>query len=605
MSGRVASMWLFGPALLWGAAAIAGLCATIVDDTAWSTIDRTASVVVRSETCAGCHPVEHRSWRASYHRTMTQRAEGAAILAPFAGESLEYLGFRATMTRSERGAPHVRITRSDAAPALLDVDVVMTVGSHRYQQFLARIDRGGGPEDVWRLPVAWHLGEERWIHLNAAFLEPEGARGEEADYMRHFSRWNDNCVLCHNTAPRPGLGEDGRFNTEVGELGIACEACHGPASAHAERHSNPLRRLLAGVADAGASGDGSIAAPSRLSPALESAICGRCHGNRIAKDVGAVLREGDGFLPGTDLGASSRPIFAWSTLGDPPQAPFGERFWPDGTPRLSAYEYQGLLLSPCYADGAVGGLGCGECHTMHGEEPSMQVRQDRRGDAACRACHDDAAVPQGHGGHRGITCMDCHMPRTTYGLVDGMISHRITSPDPAAWIGRDDQPDACTLCHVDRSRVWAARSLRALKLSGSAIAAERAAEEESWASRALLDLYAGDPIQRALAAHAIAREAAPVSPSLRLSWLVDALEDEYPAIRIFALRGLRTLSERAGRDDLRGLLAAYDFLGEVDMRVAAVDAIRRAIGPGPLAAHPERVERLIAAQERQIVWIGE
>ena len=29
-----------------------------------------------------------------------------------------------------------------------------------------------------------------------------------------------------------------------------------------------------------------------------------------------------------------------------------------------------------------------------------------------------------------------------------MIGHRIAVPRPQAWIGRHDQPDACTQCHV-------------------------------------------------------------------------------------------------------------------------------------------------------------
>ncbi|HEY8375500.1 MAG TPA: cytochrome c3 family protein, partial [Nannocystis sp.] len=387
--GVAPALLLFGPALLWGAAALGGLAWAGARADAWGEVERRGAAVVGSEACRGCHPDQHASWAATYHRTMTQRAEGDAVLAPFAGEHLDYQGFRATMTRTAEGRPHVRIAPIDDAgreigPPLLDVDVAMTVGSHRYQQYLAYLDRGGGPGEVWRLPVAWHRATARWIPMNAAFLEPEGARGDAEDYLRHLSRWNDNCVLCHNTEPRPGLSEgtDGRprFRTRVGELGIACEACHGPAEAHLRRHADPFRRLLAEGA-----GDASIAHPGRLDPREESGICGRCHGNRISADVGAVLREGDGFLPGTDLAAVSRPIFRDATVGG--EALFRERFWPDGTPRLSAYEYQGLLLSPCHQDGRPGGLGCGDCHAMHGADPAMQVRPDRAGNKACTSCH--------------------------------------------------------------------------------------------------------------------------------------------------------------------------------------------------------------------------
>ena len=171
--GRRASLWLFGPALVWTAACLLGLLTTVLDERAWSAVERRRSTVVGSDRCLACHPSEHASWSRSYHRTMTQRARGEAVLAPFAGETLETLGFRATMSRGDQGQPHLLVERLDPAPGepavLLDVDVTLAVGSHRYQQYVATIDRGGGDQELWRLPVAWHVGLSRWIHINDAF----------------------------------------------------------------------------------------------------------------------------------------------------------------------------------------------------------------------------------------------------------------------------------------------------------------------------------------------------------------------------------------------------------------------------------------------------
>ena len=240
------ALWLFGPALVWLGVAAVGLVRTASDPEAWGAVDRRAAAVVGSEACGVCHPAQVASWRQTFHRTMTQPAAGAAVLAPFAGESLVYQGFRATMTRTGFGRPHLRVEAVEGGAPLLDVDVALTVGSHRYQQYVARLDRGGGPGEMWRLPVAWHLGERRWIAMNAAFLEPEGEPGDAEDYLRHFGRWNDNCILCHNTQPVPGLvdmsqgtGEAMGFASRVGEFGIACEACHGPAGGHVERQADP------------------------------------------------------------------------------------------------------------------------------------------------------------------------------------------------------------------------------------------------------------------------------------------------------------------------------------------------------------------------------
>lgn len=587
-------LWLFGPAALWGVAAVAGLLRTASDADAWGPVDRRAGGVATSTTCAVCHPAQHASWSATYHRTMTQLAEGTAVLAPFAGESIEHIGFRATMTRVD-GRPHVTVVPVEGGAPILDVDVVMTVGSHRYQQYVAAIDRGGGADEKWRLPVAWHLATGRWIPMNAAFLEPEGAYGDAGDYLRHLSRWNDNCILCHNTEPVPGRKDmSGRveFKSVVGELGVACEACHGPAGGHVVRMGDVARRLLAGA------GDPAVASPRRLAAREESGLCGRCHGNRIAKDVAAVLTGGDGFLPGTDLAGHSRPIWADSKIGGSDELPFAQRFWPDGTARLSAYEYQGLLQSPCYADGQ--GLGCNGCHDMHGDSPNMQVRAGRVGSGACAGCHAMAAEHGGHGS--AVDCLGCHMPRITYGLLEGMISHRIASPDPGRWVGRDDQPDACTQCHVDRSRTWAAEAMAGLGLRGTT--AGEAAAEETWGSRVALDLFGGDPVQRVLAAHALARPEATGAASERLAWLIDALEDEYPAVRWTVWRAALAVG-RASGSALVGALEQFDPHADAPTRIRALDTLRAAAGPGPFAGAPERREALIDRQGEVALWIGE
>lgn len=606
--GRIAVL-LFGPGALWGAGALAALAVTAVQTADEAPVDRDKSEAVGSEACLACHPQQHGSWHESYHRTMTQPARGAAVLAPFAGEHLEYLGFRATMTRTEGGAPHIRVDRIEGgAEPVLDVDVLYTIGSHRYQQYAAKLDRGGGPGEIWRLPVAWHIGEGRWIHLNGAFVEPEGQPGEQQDYLRHLSRWNDNCIFCHNTEPVPGRVDPGLFRSTVAELGIACEACHGPASAHLERHRNPVRRMVARTLRPDR-GDGSVAHPGRLGTVEESSVCGRCHGQRIAADVAGVLRDGDGFLPGQDLAQVSRPIFRDSTLGGSPQRLFQPRFWPDGTPRLSAYEYQGLLLSPCYT-GKPGGLGCNHCHDMHGDDPDGQVRLGRRGAGGCVSCHSaatlsGASASGGHGGHGGaVDCDGCHMPRITYGLLQGMMSHRITSPDPGRWVGRDDQPDACTQCHVDRSRSWAAAAMADLGFQGTPPGA--AHPSESWAPRVLLDLHGGDPLQRNLAAHALARPEATGDPELRLAWLVDGLEDEYPSVRWFAWQGIRVLATQLQDAETVDLCADFDYLGDPADRLAVVQALRAHLGAAPtFATEPGRREQLVARREREAIWIGE
>ena len=54
---------------------------------------------VSSQACLECHPDQHASWHASYHRTMTQLASNESIMGPFAGEQVEVEGVKARFTR--------------------------------------------------------------------------------------------------------------------------------------------------------------------------------------------------------------------------------------------------------------------------------------------------------------------------------------------------------------------------------------------------------------------------------------------------------------------------------------------------------------------------
>lgn len=597
---RHPALWLYGPALSWLVCAAVGLGWSGI--THWreagDPLDRVTFAragVARSDACRACHPAEHGTWFGSYHRTMTQRAEGAAILAAFAGEHLDVLGFRATMDRTAEGRPRMRIASlnddGSPGPTVLEAIVELTVGSHRVQQYVARLDRGGGPLERWRLPLAWHVAEARWIHLSGAFLLPQGRDGAAEDYFRHLSRWNDNCVFCHNTEPVPGLTPEGTYETTVGELGIACEACHGPADAHVRRQRWPLDRMAAALLHAP---DPTITPGLGLPDHRSVDTCGRCHGNRIARDLGDVLAHGERWVPGSPLLARSRPIERDSTLGGSDEPVFADRFWSDGTPRLSAYEYQALLASPCHREG---GLECGDCHTMHGKDPVMQLREDAEG--SCSRCHDAGGLSTGHrhASHHAVACGDCHMPHVTYGLMQGMMSHRITVPVPAA-----DKPDACTGCHVDETRSWAAGSLAVLGFRDAG--APTASEREGWGSRVELDLRGGDPIERALAVHALARPSAAAPASWRIPLLVDAMDDEYPAVRWMAWRGLRAVTAHLGDPGTAALLArppSYDVLD----RAALLATLQERWGRAPIHLHPDRIEALQAERDDRAIEIGE
>ncbi len=542
-------------------------------------------------------------------------AHPEAVLGDFAGAVYDYGGTRARMTRDPAGG--FLMTFSSQA-AERTVEIVRAVGSRRIQQYLARV----GPE-LWRLPLAYHVEERRWFHMNGAFLTadpPEGDQGSQAEnqddgrpvfggmahgFDRHVTRWNDNCVFCHNVAPNPGrVPASGAFRTTVAELGIACEACHGPGADHVRANAaSPVRRR---VLDESGAADPTITHPGRLSPARSADVCGRCHGQRLADDLGPFLTHGDPFVPGEDLGLYSAPLWQDTPLhGD--RTAFAARFWNDGTPRLTAYEYQGLLLSACAVRGT---LTCTTCHGMHEGSPRGQLRPTAEGDAACTtSCHRELAISANQARHShhaasgpGARCVACHMPKIVFGVLDLHVSHRIERPDVARDLATG-RPDACTLCHVERTRAWALEASARWWPRGPAPKSEDGAPSGADVVGAGGDrlgpldaLFAGDPIARAVAAEALGTAPFAALPdagsggglgsdpvttasvsalrATREAALLDAMAaDRYPAVRHLAARALARLLE-AGRAPARALATAFDATAPAARRAGILAALR-------------------------------
>jgi hypothetical protein len=218
---------------------------------------------------------------------------------------------------------------------------------------------------------------------------------------------------------------------------------------------------------------------------------------------------------------------------------------------------------------------------MHAGDPSGQLRPDRLGDRACTNCHGELASPlraAAHARHEAtLACRDCHMPEIVYGLVSVQLSHRIEVPNPEQQ-ARDRRPDACTLCHVDRTRSWAATSHGAAAASGDEAA-------EAGLSEVAYRLLAGDPIERAVSAHALGKPeavSAPESTPLLDALLLDGLvADPYPAVRAIVARALvQRLVTRA--PDAAAQLRAFVATAAIDERRRVRDAVRARLALRPL-----------------------
>ncbi|HEY2369780.1 MAG TPA: ammonia-forming cytochrome c nitrite reductase subunit c552 [Polyangiaceae bacterium] len=417
---------------------------------------------VGSGACRACHPSEHASWSRTYHRTMTQRGrDGVAI----------------------------------------------TTGSHHMQGYWTEDEHGA----LHMLPYVYSFEEKKTIPRSEAFLEPP-------DAPQHDVRWSSNCIACHATAGRPHLDRESA-RPSAAELGIACEACHGPGAAHVAREHDPITRWRR------VSGD--IVNPKKLPPDRASAVCGQCHAYAFPRDEDGFFASGyaEAFRPGDAL-ERSRILLTPSVLAHEVKVDTDARnlFWPDGTVRVGGREYNAMVLSACYLRGeGERKLTCMSCHSMHDSDPNEQLRKDTSVQNACISCHKMAA---NHSHHDDVECVSCHMPKTSYALRYAIRSHRIESPTVSG-----AKPNACNLCHLKESVSWAAREMT--RLWGKPVA-----DVADSIPASAYGLLMADAAERVIWADAFgdAQAIAASGTDWERSLLDAAHEDPYAVIRFIAKR---------------------------------------------------------------------
>jgi hypothetical protein len=534
----------------------AGLSAVAIRDSvvpepevAGRPIQVAADGYVTSSACQACHPSQYASWHRSYHRTMTQVATPESVAARF-DDVLERRG-RALWSRDGAGTP---------------VRVVMTTGSHHQQIFWYE---SGNSRVLGQLPVIWLTADRKWIPRRAALMAPPSAHA-----MPETGAWNGVCVACHSTNGRPAFDtpfgskpiEAQTADTSAAEFGIACESCHGPAGDHVARNRNPWRRYSLHLSGAR---DTTIVQPQRLDPTRGSQVCAQCHSFwefADGQDERDANVHGLRYRPGNDLTADRLIVQPTSNLSSPriqellaADAGFvRDMFWSDGMVRATGREYNGLIESPCFtrATDAKRTMTCFSCHTMHKTADDSrrldqwaddQLAPDAVGNRACVQCHPSAT---NHSHHRanssGSSCYNCHMPYTTYGLLKTIRSHQISSPSVQASLATG-RPNACNLCHLDKTLAWTADALT----KWFETTRPELGEDEQRIAASLLWLLRGDAGQRAIIAQSMGW--APAQLASARGWLQPYLallqRDSYDAVRYIASRSLASLPEFR-RDEL-------------------------------------------------------
>jgi predicted CXXCH cytochrome family protein len=125
-------------------------------------------------------------------------------------------------------------------------------------------------------------------------------------------------------------------------------------------------------------------------------------------------------------------------------------FWADGQMRDEVYNYAPFLQSRMYRKGVT----CSDCHDSH----TQQLRAP--GAQVCLSCHakekyEGPAHDHHPAGTRAVDCVSCHMPQSTFMVIDARHDHSFRVPRPAQTVELG-VPNTCTACHREQGAQWAA-----------------------------------------------------------------------------------------------------------------------------------------------------
>ena len=255
------------------------------------------------------------------------------------------------------------------------------------------------------------------------------------------------CLSCHNGQPIPVPKRDGMYQEpyfRYGEMGMSCEACHGPGQLHNQTWGSKKGQIHDVKAV-----DATIVNPARLAPSLADDLCMECHQSGDA----IILMPGKGFLdfrPGQPL-YQTMAIFR-RPLREEHRAE-ANRLETEAPVRGSLeaplwWKNSSLQLSRCYQE-SHGHLTCITCHAIHNPptpENKVAYYRDR-----CLSCHTDMSCKASstERQQQSDNCIACHMEkRAVAGIAHSNdTKHRIVRhagqplPEVAFEKPRPDLPD--------------------------------------------------------------------------------------------------------------------------------------------------------------------
>lgn len=378
-----------------------------------------------SESCKPCHERFYDLWADSHHGLAMQ-----PVTAGFVEDNIQSFNERVKIGNEffEVSFSNDTLFFNEILPSGENekYPAVHVMGGKYIYYFLTPLS--GGRLQV--LPLAYDCDTDSWYNNPESGVRHfENIEDAPLNWKNHLYTFNTTCYNCHVSQLKTNYNlKTNTYNTTWREPGINCETCHGPSREHIE--------VCVKAGEGSIPDDLKIVQTSEYTPEQHNAACGSCHAKA------SVIAES--FSPG----AKFYDHFDLVTLENPD-------FYADGRDLGENYTMTTWEMNKCVDKS---NLHCVTCHTSSGRNRFAGEKANE----ACMPCHSDKVNNvSAHSFHEedseGSKCVSCHMPKTVFARMDRS-DHSFRPPMPEATIAFGS-PNACNICHFDKSPEWAAKEI--------------------------------------------------------------------------------------------------------------------------------------------------
>lgn len=381
-----------------------------------------------SDSCKSCHEKQHAEWMNTWHAKMERWPSPDIIVGDFNNRTITYKDTKVKTKdgKEEKLSFQVKTHRQGDKFffTVLDKDnpannqtfeIAKVLGGNWDQHYEIKIG-----ENYLPAPIRWSVAAKDWLNSSYRpydWVTPDGTpdgRPLKIEELPKGRFAEAKCSGCHTTGfefyKDAAAGHWKAKENGKGEIGIACERCHGPASKHVAEAE--AAKASGKTLDPAAT---TIVHPLKdLNPLQQTQVCAQCHGRNTNKKISDISFQ-QGFLPG-DVDMTSRSRFwTYSNTSNPDEYKY---FWPNDWAKRNRQQWQDFQKSAHFNKA---NMSCLTCHTFHGKAEGAQLRQ--KPEELCVGCHTNASYAKrgnaemfaGSPMHKaGVQCVDCHMPKIAY-----------------------------------------------------------------------------------------------------------------------------------------------------------------------------------------------